>query len=238
MFGLGSPGLNTNVQSGGITPSGVALRFPTGQQWTSYRTGDEGWRRQNGWYDYSVPSNPEVISQLDDSLGTNYFWQLLNPLSVGGVSNTLRFVDVNGVQDWGAADNVDCITIDKFTGLGIYRKDIPAGGLDWAGHIDGALAFSVVVQGVTFDSFFMMSQEEYIALFGFWNFGVSKLTDPITSKRYYVGVNNGYFLSTTRNDVTTQCMVNAEFNYLLPVAKATVGYTTSYVFDARTLISV
>jgi hypothetical protein len=33
--------------------------------YTSFRTGDEGWRWQNGWFDYTPPTNPLKVAALD-----------------------------------------------------------------------------------------------------------------------------------------------------------------------------
>jgi hypothetical protein len=228
----------------GSTPSGVLLQFPLGEQYTSYRTGDEGWRMQNGWYNYNAPANPAVIAQLDRTAGTNYWFQLESAIKVGGNSNTLRFVDVDGLQVWGATDNKDKITIDKLTGLGFYRKTADLGGTsNWNGAIDAALTFSVVVDMVTFSDFYLMSREELLATLGeiIAASGVN-VKDSITSQDIF----SLALSSTTIWSSTTQSNSGGANAYLKGWNPSTyIGssgktLTTPYrvfVFDATSLIS-
>jgi hypothetical protein len=66
---LGSNGIQ-NKGSGGA-PSGVAFQQITPSQYTSYLSGDEGWRVQNGIFAYTPPTNPKVYAELDYS-SANY----------------------------------------------------------------------------------------------------------------------------------------------------------------------
>lgn len=148
-------------------PAGVALQFPVPDAHTSYRTGDVGWRLQNGWFDYVPPVAPAKYARLNYSLGINYWYNLLTALTVGGTSNTLRFVDVDGGQTFSSTGNKDKVVIDKLTGLMWVRDPRVAGGANklWDDAIDTALAYSVTVNGVTYDDWFLPSMTEIVGLF-------------------------------------------------------------------------
>lgn len=228
----------------GSTPSGVLLQFPIGEQYTSYRTGDEGWRMQNGWYNYNAPTNPAVIAQLDRTAGANYWFKLKSAIKVGGNSNTLRFVDVDGLQAWGTTGNKDKITIDKLTGLGFYRKTADLGGAsNWNNGIDNALAFSVVVNGVTFSNFYMMSREEMLATFGeLAETGSGYLYDVLTSQIFWYEAGNStlVWMSTTQSNSGGANAYYKGWNpttYLTGAVKTATSPYSVYVFDATSLIS-
>jgi hypothetical protein len=143
------------------------LRFPVADAHTSYRNGDVGWRLQNGWFDYVPPANPAKYANLDAAFGINYWYVLQTALTVDGVTNTQRFVDVDGGQTFSATGNKDKVVIDKLTGLMWVRNPRVAGGANrlWDSAIDTALAHSVVVDGVTYDDWFLPSMTELISLF-------------------------------------------------------------------------
>ena len=228
----------------GSTPSGVLLQFPIGEEYTSYRTGDEGWRMQNGWYNYIAPTNPKVIAQLDRTVGSNYWFKLKSAISVGGNSNTLRFVDVDGLQAWGTTDNKDKITIDKLTGLGFYRKTADLGGAsNWNGAIDSALTFSVVVNGVTFSDFYLMSREEMLATFGeLYETGSGYLYDILTSQIFWYEAGNSTLVwtGTIQSNSGGSSAYYKGWNPSTYITGAAIGATSPYrvyVFDATSLIS-
>lgn len=225
--------LNINVEV--AAQSGVLFDFPVGCQYTSYRTGDEGWRVQNGYFDYTPPPYPEVIAELDRSLGANAWWQLKNPLRVGGVSNTLRFVDVNGVQGFGAANNVDEILIDKLTATGYYRTGPTTG--NWNDMIDAALALSIVVNGVTFDSFFLQSSEEYLKSFGIKATAGSDIKDNITNVVIMLGSTGELFFTSTTYENPTTLAVTHSYDQLTTESKSSAVRRGCFVFDARSLIT-
>lgn len=96
-----------------IQQSGIAYqRPPVSGLTTSYRTGDDAWHLVNGSYDYTPPTNPTHIAQLDTTHANPHF-NLVNNNAFG---NKNRFTDINGLQVYG-----DSYIIDHLTGLGIYN---------------------------------------------------------------------------------------------------------------------
>ena len=169
--------VSINVPTG-ETPSGVLFDFPTPQQRVSYRTGDVGWRVQNGWYDYTPPATPAAVAELDYS-SANFWYLLKNNLVVDGQSSKTRFVDVDGVQTFSATGNKDLILVDKFTGLGIYRGNL-ASTYSWETAIVAANTLSIVVDGVTYDEWYLISVAEWVKLvYGRGNNGA--MVDAVTS---------------------------------------------------------
>jgi hypothetical protein len=231
---IGSRSLENS--SSGNSSSGVLLQWPISTEYTSYRTGDEGWRNQNGYFNYTRPASPEVLAELDYSIGANYFWQLKTALTVGGVTSKTRFVDVNGIQAWGAPNNVNAIGIDKLTGIGYYRQTI-ASGVDWNGHIDNALAFSVTVQSIVYDTFYCISLQEFVLMFGNPNFGTAN-TDPITGNRIIVNGGAGYVFGSTTPGNSINCHFSENYEYISILSKGNTSKGTIYIFDARSLITV
>lgn len=94
---------------------------------TSYRTGDSGWHRTNGTYDYVPPNNPSHIAQLDTSVNN---FNTLKENNVFGNKN--RFTDPVGGQDMSTHN----YTIDHLTGLGICYTRLQ--GYNWDDAIDHA----------------------------------------------------------------------------------------------------
>jgi hypothetical protein len=242
MSQLGKSGVTNNFARG-TQSSGIFFNFPKGQQYTSYRVGDEGYRVQNGFFDIVLPSSPENIPQLDYSLGSNYWYRLKTPLTVGGVQSNVRFVDVNGLQVWGAANNVIDILIDKYTGLGVYRNINALPALtSWDTGVDNGLSLSTIVQGVTFDSFYLASLEEFLLIGG--QYISNGWVDPITSQPVIhntTGVAD-YFTSTTvpintllSYDPNPNPQMNIRTFQKNPPFVPCRGF---YIFDARSLITV
>jgi hypothetical protein len=155
--------VTVEVPSGGGSPSGVLLQFPKGQQRVSFRTGDEGWRVQNGWFDYTPPAMPAVISELDYT-NTNHLFVLKNDIKVKNTTNKTRFVDVLGGQAFSSTNNTNLILVDKLTGLGYYRTDFD-NPQSWNDSIDAALALSVTVDGVIYDEWYMMCVPTFLSAF-------------------------------------------------------------------------
>lgn len=185
-------------------PSGVALQFPTSSQYTSFTTGDIGWRTQNGWFDYVPPAYPAKYATLDDTAGANFWYRLKTPLTVAGVSSTDRFVDINGLQVWSPLNNANVAVIDKLTGLMFTRGLQTWGSQSYSTHNTNALAYSVVINGVTYSDWYLMSLREYESIFGFlltansWVDPVTLLT--ITGSLTNNSVTGGMYLSDSTGD--------------------------------------
>jgi len=97
----------------GITPSGIAYQrqYETLQR-TSYALYDEAWQLANGGYDYTPPTNPEYIQELD-LVTDNTGYTLLNNNAFG---NKFRFTFGDGTEATNAATTQ--YVIDHLTGLG------------------------------------------------------------------------------------------------------------------------
>ena len=155
------------IESTRPVASGVALQIPTPSQYISYRTGDVGWRWQNGWFSSFIqPTNPLKVANLDyNQNATNSWFILTTPLTVGGVSNTIRFVDVTGVQTFSAVNNKNLVVIDKLTGMMFTRSNVGANN-QWNGCIDDAFNGSITVEGVIYNDWYLNSINEMQQIFG------------------------------------------------------------------------
>ena len=200
--GLVGNTLTIEVPSG-ASPSGVLFQFPHCSRYTSFRNGDEGWRLQNAWYDYTPPSYPATIAELDTSIGANFFYKLKNPLIVNGVSSTTRFVDVNGVQVFTSTRNANLVFIDKLTGLMYTRTDLDGTNTTWNNAIDGALSHSIVVNSITLDDWYLMANPECISTFGSFAEITGGWTDPINSTTIATYISAFHFTATTLSEETT-----------------------------------
>jgi hypothetical protein len=140
-----------------VVPSGVLFNTIEPTQYTSYRTGDEGWRVQNGFYNYTPPTYPKVIAELDMT-STNFFNVLKSPLIVNGVSSTTRFVDVNGIQAFSSTGNANLVVIDKLTGMMYSRTNFSSA--NWDNAIDNALSYSITVNSIVYDDWYLVSKKE------------------------------------------------------------------------------
>jgi hypothetical protein len=242
--GLVGNTLTIEVPSGGGSPSGVLLQFPTPSQYTSYRTGDEGWRVQNGWYDYTRPTQPAAIAELDYT-SANHWYLLKNNLKVGGVSNKTRFVDVDGGQTFSATGNKNLILIDKLTGLGIYRpQDNSLLKATWDAGIDDGLSLSIVVNSITYSDWYLASSQEFHLLFGV-NIKANGWVDPTSSITLLATVSTGsqltYMTSTSAPTATANSVAprfsNSGYLDISNFSKTSANGRPFYVFDARSLIT-
>jgi hypothetical protein len=160
-------------------PSGVLFKTIEPTQYTSYRTGDEGWRVQNGFYNYTPPTHPKVIAELDMT-STTFFNVLESPLIVNGVSSTTRFVDVNGIQAFSSTGNADLVVIDKLTGMMYSRTNFS--NVIWDSAIDNALSYSITVNSIVYDDWFLVSKKEIESIahqFAGINVNVDTLTNVL-----------------------------------------------------------
>jgi hypothetical protein len=204
--GLVGNTLTIEVPTGG-SPSGVLFKTIEPSQYTSYRTGDEGWRVQNGWFDYTPPAMPKTIAELDYT-NANYFSTLKNPLIVNGVSSIRRFVDINGVQTFSATGNADLAVIDKLTGMMYVRYDITAA--TWDNQIDNVLSLSLIINGVTFDDWYVATMNETIMTVHQYA-TILVENDPATGVRLWPA-NSTYWTSTVNANGTFAAWRYVSFN--------------------------
>ena len=216
-------------------PSGVLLQFPKPSQYTSFRTGDEGWRAQNGWYDYTPPAQPAAIAELDYT-SANQWYLLKNDIEVNGVASKIRFVDLNGVQTWGATNNVNAAVLDKLTGLMFTRLTTSA---QWDATITNATNYSITINGVTYSDWYLMSLNEAVAIFG--TFFTPNWTDPLTSANIWGKSQVLSYLATTQPNATGNAFrlfggTNGN-HYDTPGKSAGGGDMSVYVHKAFNLIT-
>ena len=219
-----------NAAGGAPPPSGVLFKTIEPSQYTSYRTGDEGDRVQNGFYNYTPPINPKAVAELDYTQ-TNFCDILKSPLIVNGVNSVNRFVNVAGNIAGGAGDN--SITIDKLTGMAYLQTGINKA--NWNAAIDDALTYSITVNSITFSDWYLASIQEYQSIkrdfVGFNLFQISSNLANIID-----GAAN-FYSATTSPIVTTSYfeIVRGSFNYR-STAK-TSAHTAIYITNARNLIT-
>jgi len=225
-------------------PSGVALQWPNPSAGISYRNFDTGWRAQNSWYNYTPPTYPSKYAQLDTTLGATQWYRLKNALTVNGVTNTQRFVDLSGVQGWPALNNLNIAVLDKLTGLMFSRTPIAiaAGFANWSNNVANAAAYSVVINGNTYSDWYTIGMSELMAIFGTY-LSTTTWTDPISSLSIVTGINNNGVLSAEPgiNNLTTNVNgyipFNANGGYYSIINANITTYCSFWIHDARNLIS-
>jgi len=213
-----------------IVPSGVFFKTIEPSQYTSYRTGDEGWRVQNSFYNYTPPANPKAIAELDYTQ-TNFCDILKNPLVVNGVSSTNRFVNVAGNIAGGAGDN--SITIDKLTGMAYLQTGLNK--LSWNAAIDDALTYSITVNSITFSDWYLTSEQEFQSIkrdfVGFNLFQViSNLANIVDGPANFYSATTSPLLTTSYFEI-----VRGSFNYR--TTAKTTAQTAVYITNVRNLIT-
>lgn len=214
------------------SPSGVLFKTIEPNQYTSYRTGDEGWRVQNGFFDYTPPTNPKGIAELDYT-STNFFNVLKNNLVVNGVSSKTRFVDVNGIQAFSATGNANLVVVDKLTGMMYTRTNL--GNLNYNTGIDFALSLSQTINGITYNDYFGTSIQEINSFFHLFA-GVGANVDTSTGAELFI-IPNSIICATTDPNLTTQFFYyNKPTRVFIPVAKSGVSPMIN-VRNARNLIT-
>jgi hypothetical protein len=107
--------------------SGIAYQIPLTGQTTSYALYDDAWHLVNGTYDYTPPTNPISIAQLDTTHATPSLFLKQN----NSFGNLNRFTDINGLQVYG-----NDYVIDHLTRLGVLRTY--SGLYDWATQLTTA----------------------------------------------------------------------------------------------------
>jgi hypothetical protein len=218
---------------GGAAPNGVLFETIKPSQYTSYRTGDEGWRVQNNWFNYTPPTNPKAVAELDFTQ-TAFFNVLKSPLIVNGVSSTTRFVDVNGIQAFSSTGNADLVVIDKLTGL-MYTRTNVSSSLSWNGQIDSALSYSIVVNGVTYNDWYLCTRNEYTSIHHCYA-GINASNDTLTGVLLF-NVQENCWTSTTYPISTTDAYFTRRSQRTIEIiAKGTTIFQI-FVTNARNLIT-
>jgi hypothetical protein len=215
-----------------VVSSGVLFKTVEPSQYTSYRTGDEGWRVQNGWFDYTPPSNPAAVAELDFSIA-DFFSVLASPLVVNGVSSTTRFVDVNGIQAFSATGNANLVVIDKLTGL-MYSRVADTSN-SWIDAIDDALAYSIIVNTITYDDWFLPTHFELLSTINY-KIGVNGYTDGLTNVNFFTTTALLYSSTTNVNSTNQALYSENSLKFTAAVNKLTL-YNSIYVRNARNLIT-
>jgi hypothetical protein len=215
-----------------VEPSGVLFKTIEPLQYTSYRTGDEGWQVQNNIFNYTPPTNPKVVADLDYT-SPNFFNVLKSPLVVNGVSSTTRFVDVNGVQTFSATANADLVVIDKLTGL-MYTRTILTSGT-WNTVIDNALSHSITVKGNLYDDWVLYSVNHTNSIYHNYA-GVNPNVDTLTSVAVLAYFPSSWTSSTDPNLTTNAYYSAQDFRVLARLAKVTL-LNPVFVRNARNLIT-
>jgi hypothetical protein len=230
-FGISGRTINIVVPTGS-TPSGVAFQMPKPSQYESFRTGDTGSRFQTGWYDITQPTTPKVYAEID-STKNNGLYLMKNNLVVNGISSARRFVDVDGGQTFSATNNKNAVVIDKLSGLMYTRNNQVGAGGTWNDMIDQALTYSIVVNGVTYDDWYMADRSELEQAIG-----AGYLSDPNTSVALFNQANATQWTSATRISSSTNAYYYDIVSFgILTLAKTTGGQRTILVRKAHNLIT-
>lgn len=225
-------------------PSGVSLQRPNPSQAISSFTYDTGWRVQNtNFFNYTPPAYPAKYAQLNSALGVNQWYKLKTALTVGGVTSTERFVDINGVQSWGSLNNANFAVIDKLTGLMFTRSPIFVGSVpDWINNLTNAFNFSITINSVVYSNWYMMSSYEMMVIMGRYLPASPNWTDLTTSQNIATGLNAGgnyVFLTsdTVPNFYQGYVGQNANVGYYSQINPNVQNNLVFWIHDASNLIS-
>ena len=253
---VGNIGINLTYSGSGaiITPSStiitgrnIDIKFPTPapvlsgvlfktiepSQYTSYRTGDEGWRVQNGLFNYTPPTTPKTIAELDYT-NANFFYILKSPLIVNGVSSTIRFVDVNGVQTFSTTGNADDVVIDKLTGLMYNRNELFLG--NWNGCIDFGLSYSITVNSILYDDWYLVTKDEIDFIFNNYA-GTFATIDNATGVRVLQNAYGTMWTASTSANNTANAYYHQWVNRIQGIDPKSSSLGSMFVRNARNLIT-
>ena len=231
---LGGNGLKVS-SAPGLKPDGVSFKKFTPLQYTAYAVGggDEGSRVQSDWYNFPEPIFPKVYAELDYSVGP-MFNVLKSPLVVNGVSSTNRFVDINGLQAFSATGNADKAVIDKLYG-GMYTRASQGSKL-WAAHITDALNFSLVLNSVTYNDWFLLSRTELETILHLYQ-NISASVDTNTSAILFNTLANIYTATTLPTQIINAFYYAGTDRTIVPLAKASFSVDGIYITKAHHLIT-
>lgn len=221
------------VVPAGSSPSGVLFKTIEPSQYTSYRTGDEGWRVQNNWFDYTPPTTPKTIAELDYT-NANFFYILKNNLVVNGVSSKVRFVDVNGIQAFSTTGNADDVVIDKLTGLMYNRNELFLG--NWNGCIDFGLSYSITVNSILYDDWYLVTKNEIDFIFNNYA-GTFATIDNATGVRVLQNAYGTIWTASTSANNTANAYYHQWVNRLQGIDPKSSSLGSMFVRNARNLIT-
>jgi hypothetical protein len=230
--GLVGNTLTIEVPSGG-SPSGVLFKTIEPSQYTSYRTGDEGWRVQNNWFDYTPPTTPIAIAELDYT-NANYFYLLKNNLVVNGVSSKVRFVDVNGIQAFSTTGNADDVVIDKLTGLMYNRNELFLG--NWNDCIDFGLTYSITVNSIVYDDWFLAGKNEIDFVYNNYA-GTFATIDNATAVRVLQNAYGTMWTASTSANNTANAYYHQWVSRFQGIDPKTTSIGSLFIRNARNLIT-
>ncbi len=183
----------SNINIVCANPGIAYARPPLTGQTTSFRTGDDAWRRSNNIYKYEKLGIKPILHATNIKLLAN----------IVGNENTFgnfdRFTDEDGLQVYG-----NNYAIDHYTGLAWHFAGISA-ALNWNDAIDAAVADSIL----GFDDFYLPNRNELESIrtytFRFFeNFGLlinsiwTGTTTPTQTANAYQGTTRGQVFSTTK----------------------------------------
>jgi len=172
-----SPEATKMVQLDFNKPEGITFQIPQPDVEISNRLRDVGWRQQNSWFDYNNLSSTAKQPILDYSHPNPQF-NLRDELSFRGVSSKKRFVDILGLQVWVPVNNAELVFIDKLTGLA-YTRGPQNGNEDTA--FDTAENYSITVDGILIDDWYMVSVSEIYSLYSFDKSNNLEIVEPGTT---------------------------------------------------------
>lgn len=161
------------IQIAGSVNSIMYIRPLLTGQLTSYATGDDAWRAQNGLYaNIKQGTRPVLQGQDPDTMdGTINDLIMLSPRTPNFFNNLYRFTDNYGGQTYS-----DDYAIDHLSGLGI-AFNLPFTNRIWSVRISDALSFSLL----GYDDFYLANSSEIRYIFNRWllNSGVVWVTNYV-----------------------------------------------------------
>jgi hypothetical protein len=195
--------------------SGIAYQRPqiTGQT-TSYATYDDAWQLANGGYNWTTPTNPLYIQQLDlntDPTGNTLLYN-------NAFGNKIRITNDDGTQK--LAVNGYCV--DNLTGLGHYDNTANANRLSWDDTfgIGGDLESLNTSNFLGYNDWFFPNDSMLLLLRSMEDYnGVQCMILPKVRTNSY-----NHFSSTTRLSFTTYAHYLHYNGYLFTNVKTTTGY--------------
>jgi hypothetical protein len=188
-------------------PQGITFQIPVPSSIISNTPNqDAGFRYANSFFNYNNPQPTKIQPCLDFTHANTHF-NLKENISFRGESNKKRFVDIRGLQDFTTYPNV---FIDKKSGL-VYRRNFDTAQTESASFTDTE-NFSVTVDGITLNDWYMASIEEVFDVFGFGKVTNDlDIIDPDSGAIINAGVLTQNLRTSSRNSSTQYNQVNFAF---------------------------